>query len=76
MTDKEPSKQGFHPKFTENDFLNVMKVNTPMTQNSIAKRIKCVNETAGTYLKKLEEQGKVRKITVIGGRDINWERIE
>jgi DNA-binding Lrp family transcriptional regulator len=76
MTDKEPHKQGFQHKFTENDFLNVMKVNTPMTQNSISKRMKCVNETAGTYLKKLEEQGKVRRIEVIGGRDVNWERVE
>lgn len=62
--------------YTEDNFLSVMPLNTPITQNSIVKLVGCSVPTVKKYLKQLEEQGKVRQVPVIGSYNVNWERIE
>jgi predicted transcriptional regulator len=61
--------------YTEDDFLNAMPLNTPITQNSITRLVGCSVPTTKKYLKQLEATGQVRQMNVIGSYNVNWERI-
>lgn len=66
----------FKQIYTEDEILQVMPLNTPITQNSITRFVGCSVPTAKKYLKQLEKGGKVRQVPVIGSYNINWERVE
>lgn len=61
--------------YTEYDFLNVMPLNTPVTQNYVTRLVGCSVPTAKKYLNQLEITGQVRRVPVIGSYNVNWERI-
>lgn len=46
-----------------------------VTTSWVEKRIKCSHEIALQNLRQLEEQGKIRQVKVVGGHDVNWERV-
>lgn len=52
----------------------MMELNKPIIQNSSVRLPNCSVPTAKKIMK-ARGIGKVRKIVVIGGHDINWERV-
>lgn len=62
----------FEPKYTEKDFLDVVKGGLKTT-GYVTKKVGSARKTAETYLKKLESEGKIRKITVDDGASHVWE---
>lgn len=65
----------FKQKYFSNDFYEVIPENNIVTTTWITKQIGCVTETAMIYLTQLEEQGKIRKVKVLGGNEVNWQRV-
>jgi hypothetical protein len=61
--------------YSKNDFLKVMPIGLPITQNGIVRRIGCSVPTAKKYLAQLEADGKVRQVLVIDSFNVNWERV-
>jgi|GEM_PF-3232942 len=70
-----PPQNRFKPVYSEADFLAVLP-DLPITSNEIAKRVRCSHPTAATYMKKLVEQGKAKRVEIIGGRDAVWEKVD
>lgn len=69
------TKKLFEPKYTEDDFLDVLK-GTPKTIGYISKLVGSARQTTVTYVNKLVEEGKVVKESVDDGALFIYRRCE
>lgn len=65
----------FVKKYTDDDFLAVLSVNTPQTTTYIAKQTGAGRNTAIRFLTDLEKTGKVARVEIEGGF-YAWVRTE
>ncbi len=69
-------KNKFGNRFTDDDFLAAMPEDHLITSRSISLRVGCSCTTVAYRLEQLAEQGKIRKVDVIGGHDVVWQKIK
>jgi predicted HTH transcriptional regulator len=65
----------FETKYKDTDFLNVLSTTQPCTSAYVMKTLGCARDTAKAYLKKLEVEGKAKKVEVCGGSPL-WLKVE
>lgn len=62
----------FEPKYTDDDFLNVIKGDSKTT-GYIAKRVGAARSTTVNYLERLQKEGKIEKVSVDDGQLFVWK---
>lgn len=65
----------FEPQYTEKDFLEALKYGLKTT-GYVTKKVGCARKTAETYLKKLENEGKIQKVEIDDGASHVWKLIK
>jgi predicted transcriptional regulator len=69
------TKNKFGSRFNDDDFLAAMPEDQLITSKSISLLVGCSCTTTADRLGQLEEQGKIKKVDVIGGRDVVWQKV-
>lgn len=60
-------------KFTDEDILDLISTENPISIAAIAKELGCVKNTASAYLRDMEKRGLIKRLYITGG-SFGWIR--
>jgi ribosomal protein S25 len=68
-------KSKYGKRYADTDFLEALPENEMITTAGIVKIVGCSHSVAGIHMRHLAEQGKVRKIRILGKLSIVWQKV-
>lgn len=61
-------------QYTDDDFLNALRGGKPIPTSLIRKTVGCCRDTTVARLKRLEKQGKIKRINMMS-RELFWKKV-